>query len=446
MRRLFAFLGDSFREATDRKILLVLGVLSGIIILFCFSLSFEADDLKKALADQAKEVGSVRIHAGPFGGGFRSGTDVDHTVGAVEEVTGPDWPADLQGGHRVDVKFQRVQDVDGLAEKWKEARAWPPGRPRRKPAKVEEEAQAPIDAKGRLAFIEERFRAFGYNHVEARELGADPPEYRVAVRSDYPREVTGAHHMGIGFGLFRFPLEGTSVAEIVVSIQANLANFFAGQVGMIILLVVCSSFVPNMLGKGTVDFVLARPLGRARILLFKYLGGIGFVSILAGFLIGGCWLALSLRTGYFNFWFLATILTVTAVFAVLYSISVLFGVLTRSGAVSAILSIGLWFVSSSIVGARQAVKMLVPAEELPKAVKIGLDAAYAVLPKTTDLGYLNVFFLSKSHLSPAAMARMEQMMPSETLKVDWLYSLGTTAAFTAVMLALAVWFFRRRDF
>jgi ABC-type transport system involved in multi-copper enzyme maturation permease subunit len=422
MSQLLAFLGDSFREAMDRKALLVLFIISSFFILLCFSISFEADGPEKVLADQAGRL--------------------TRPAAEVSGINGPDWPPELQGGYRVDLKFEKGEDVDTLARSWEDTKELRRGHLRSRSRTPAESPAERGDPRSRLAFIDDRFRAFGYNHVEVKELSAEPPAYRVGVRSDYPHELSGAHHMAIGFGLLpAFPLTGTSMAEVIVQIQVSFANLFAGFVGMLVAVVVCSSFVPNMLQKGTLDFILARPLGRTRILLYKYLGGIGFIFVLAAYLIGGAWLGLSLRTSYFNPWFLLTIVTVTGVFAVLNSICVLFGVLTRSGAVSSLLAIGVWGLSSTIIGTRRALPIMFPGE-VPAALTRSLDVAYAVLPKTADIGLLNQYFLSRSHLSPEAMARV---IPLEMLKVDWLYSLGTTALFTAAMLGLAVWVFHRRD-
>jgi ABC-type transport system involved in multi-copper enzyme maturation permease subunit len=446
MRALAAFLGDSFREAMDRKVLLVLLVLTGIIVLFCFSLSFEADGPEKVLADQAGRLADLYVpHGGPFGMKVHREADDTCAVGEVAGIAGDDWPPDLRGGYRVDLKFKALEDVDRLAEQWQEARANIFDRVKKKLGVVKKSAR---DTAARLAYLQDRFRFFGYNHVEARELRPGAPEYRVAVRTDYPHEVTGAHHLGIGFGLTRFPLPEMSMAEVVIVLQTVLANIFAGFVGMLVAIVVASSFVPNFLQKGTVDFVLSRPLGRTRLLLYKYLGGVCFISVLASVLIAGCWLAISIRTSFWSPWFLATILTVTGTFAVLYSVAVLFGVLTRSGALSALLSIAVWGVSGLIVGGRQTVRMLVDSgdEKVPAAITKGIDILYAIFPKTKDLDALNTLFLLRSHLSPNALERLRRRMPREAFDIDWGYSLGTTAAFAAVMLALAVWRFRRRDF
>jgi hypothetical protein len=364
-------------------------------------------------------------------------------VGGVTPVEDAGWPEDLRGGWTVEVRFEQAEHLDQLATQWRNARS------EFRLFRKQSEVQGPTGPADRLPFLEERFRDFGYGHVAVRELPVDLPRtdgpaglaYRVAVRSDYPKEVAGAHHMGVLFGLGKFSLGEVSEAEAVVGIQQSLANLFAGFFGMLVAILVSSSFVPTMLQKGSVDLILARPLGRVRILLFKYLGGVWFIFLLASFLIGGCWLALSLRTSFWNFWFLGTILTVTAIFAVVYSVSVLSGVLTRSSAVSALLAVAVWGLSGLVLLARQMLKMMDPAD-VPQSATAALDAAYAVVPKTGDLARLNEVFLARSNLSPGAMHRA---MLDKMVDVNWSYSLGTTALFTAVVLAFAAWSFRRRD-
>jgi ABC-type transport system involved in multi-copper enzyme maturation permease subunit len=130
-------------------------------------------------------------------------------------------------------------------------------------------------------------------------------------------------------------------------------------------------------------------------------------------------------------------------FAVFHSVSVLVGVLTRSGGLSGLAAIGVWGLSSAVVGVRQGLKVMFQGEEVPAALKTSLDVAYYILPKTKDLASLNTTFLSRSHLSPQAA---ERVLPAEFLQVDWTFSIVTTALFALFMLALAVAFFRRRDY
>jgi ABC-type transport system involved in multi-copper enzyme maturation permease subunit len=190
------------------------------------------------------------------------------------------------------------------------------------------------------------------------------------------------------------------------------------------------------------DLLLARPMSRWKLILFKYVGGIWFIFLIAAVLIAGCWLGLGLRTGFYNPWFLACTLTVAATFAVVYSVSVLFGVLTRSTVVSALLAVGVWWLSALMVNARHSVKTVFRGQDIPRGIEVTLEGIYTVLPKTPDLGHLNTLFLARSHLSEAAYQRIiGPIMPD----VRWGFSLGSTALFVAVMLGLSIWIFHRRD-
>ncbi len=436
MSALFAFLGDSFREAMDRRSLFILVVLSGLVILACASVSFEEEAPATTLASQAGRLGDAPAKT-PFGGIFSS-MDARVTVREIAESAAAGWPEDVRGGPQVGLEFASATDLDALARRWRERTGKPSGG---------DGARSPLDGAARAAFLEERFRAFGYEHAKARELAADPPRYEVAVRTDHPRDVAEARGVWFAFRLWKIPLPGgIPIADLVVGIEYMLADVFAGFIGMLIAVVVCSSFVPSLLQKGTADLVLARPLSRPAILLGKYLGGVAFVFALACLLIGGCWAALSLRTGYASPWFLATVLTITASFAVLHAVSVLIGVLTRSAGVSSLLALGVWGLSTSIDAGRRLVQVLSHDREVSPLVQKALNVAYAVVPKMKDIGALNAVFLSRSYRTASGVRSDLEQRIAEALKVDWGFSLGTTAAFTVVVLALAVWRFRQRDF
>jgi hypothetical protein len=152
------------------------------------------------------------------------------------------------------------------------------------------------------------------------------------------------------------------------------------------------------------------------------------------------------RTGFFNPWYLLTVLTVTAQFAVLYSVSVLAGVLWRSAGLASLLTLGLWGASSAVVGVKHALAQglfeIFGGDDAPRWLVSTVDVLYGILPKTADLKTFNTLFLARSHLSPEALKRtFADALPP----VDWVFSLGTTAAFAVVMLALACWVFQRRD-
>jgi len=210
---------------------------------------------------------------------------------------------------------------------------------------------------------------------------------------------------------------------------------------MLIALSACGAFVPNMLQKGTLDLVLARPISRTKLLLAKYVGGLWFVACLATFVVGGCCVGLAVGSGYFNPWFLVSILTLVASFAVLYAVAVLAGVVTRSSGVSTLIALAVWFMSSIVVSARHALHGPL-AGHAPEWVKSSVEVLYGVFPKIKDLDALSTLAMAQSHLSTAARARQFGALPD----IDWAFSILTTVGFTALMLALAVWLFRRRDY
>ena len=440
MTQLWAILADSFHESVDRKSLLVLLFLAALLIAFCFGISFETEKPGSALEKQALSFGSFgRMRRLSFGSLFSS---MDWSAGEIKPVENSEgWRPELTGGYALTLTFK----PDALDEM---VRRWRPYKKERDTVKREvfkdiPPDNAPVRPGDRIAFIEGRFAQFGYSEIQTHFMNQNPPTYRVALHTAYPYELNSASSMILLYGALKVPLWNMSVAEQVVRIELFLANGVAGFLGVIVAVLACAGFVPSMLQKGTLDLLLARPVGRRRLLLFKYLGGLWFVLILTTVLIGGCWIAIALRTGYSSPWFLASILTVTAIFAVVHSVAVLAGVLTRSGTISALLAIGVWGVSSTLVFIRDGIDLLYAGQMVPAWAKSLLNVLYAIAPKTLDLASLNTYFLSHSHLSESAYQRS---FAGTIPKVEWGYSIGTTAIFTAVMLGLAMWTFRRKDY
>ena len=433
MRQFLAILGDSFREAADRRALLVLLALSLLPIGLCASLGFDSDPPEAVLRRQIDEFGTFRRAS--LGTTTTESNGSGTELRALRQLEDDQLGAALQGGLTFELAFAGQHELPRLAARWfrfhgepgfaeDDEASWP--------ARVDDSPREQI-------FLERRIAQFGWDHVAVRP-SADPKVWQVAVRSEHPYELAGGLKVSAGFGAIELPVRGMTLAEFVVALQSGLAQVLVGFVGMLIALSATSAFVPNMLQKGRLDLVLARPIGRARLLLTKYLGGLWFVTCLATFVIGGCWLGLTLGSGYSNPWFLLSIATLVTAFAVLYSVSVLVGVLTCSSGIATLVALAVWFLGSVVVGARHAVDAF--GSDVPAWLGDGLEVAYLVLPKIEDLDLLSTSLLARAHLSDAARTRILGVLP----EVDWAFSLGSTAAFTAAMLALAVLAFRRRDY
>lgn len=443
MRQLRAILGDSFRQAWDRKVLLILLLLSLCPILFCFSISFESQPLEERIGEVARQLNRFTT----YHGGYAMTTGIHGNAPDVGPVEAPEqpqaWPEEIRKGHTVAISFKSNDELDSLVRDHRRIQQSTGKRPSPNREGGEDNAdRTPLPPEERSRFFEDRFQQQGFNHVHVIEEPGTPGAYRIGLATDYPEEVRGAHTLRMLFGQVEVPLEDVSVAEFVIQLELVLAGVFAGFVVMLIAISTTATFIPDMLRKGTLDLVLARPIGRIRLLLYRYLGGLWFVGIFAGFLIAGCWLGLALRTGVSSPAFLLCIFSLLAVFAVLYSVSVLVGILTRSSGLASLTALGVWGASSLVVSIRHNIETLFPNAETPRSLKIAVEVLYTILPKVRDLGHLNTLVLSRSQLSPEAFGSSQfQMLP----EIDWVFSLGTTALFTAVMLALACWWFWRRD-
>ena len=82
--------------------------------------------------------------------------------------------------------------------------------------------------------------------------------------------------------------------------------------------------------------------------------------------------------------------------------------------------------------------------KLRRVLVQGVDVLYWILPKIKDIDQINSMVLSSGDLSPEVRESVYggQLMP----EVDWALSLGSSAAFGAVVLFLAVRKFNRRDY
>jgi hypothetical protein len=241
---------------------------------------------------------------------------------------------------------------------------------------------------------------------------------------------------------------------------------------VLIGVIITASFIPSMLQKGAVELWLSKPILRPALLIFKYLGGLTFVFVLTAVTVLGVWTAIGLRSGIWAPGFLIVIPAVTFYFALLYSVSTLAAVLTRSTVVAILLTLAAWFglwltgtvhaALDEVRHARDKIEKSIkeaagPAgeEQAEVEVKVGsdgppdiprwvygiADAVYTVLPRTRELNDLTAEWVGRGLLSDADQKRHEKAD-----RPPWWETVGVTAAFIAVMLGLACWKFARTDY
>jgi ABC-type transport system involved in multi-copper enzyme maturation permease subunit len=431
----FAILKDSLREALDSKVLYVTIGLSALLILFLASISFRPVTMQE---------------------------EVDHLAGMLNFLF-------RMQAHNANLSFE-VQDfrqVNSATEPWH-------GDYQFKfvlvfPDQLTAGLMGPQLRPQMREIMREHF--WWLDHFEVRdESSSDQRKVQVAVSSrgtKVPDQNSWTHEPSLFFGALPLPWFRMSLTYAVYWVENRLVNTIGGWVAVLLGVVVTASFIPNMLRKGTVDLLLAKPVVRANLLTFKYLGGLTFVFLNALIAVSGVWLVMGLRSGIWPYTFLLSTLVLTFFFAILYAVSVLLGVLTRSTVVSILMTCFVWFVlwivgllndwvhppspsPPSGPGAVASRDKSTPADlqpasqfEAPAWLTTTVQFVHSVLPRTGDLGRLTTQMLSEELLS--ASERHKQQLDREP-PFTWVESLTVSGAFIAVMLGLACWRFTTKDY
>ena len=111
----------------------------------------------------------------------------------------------------------------------------------------------------------------------------------------------------------------------------------------ILAIVSTAGMIPQFLTSGTVEFSLAKPIGRFRLFLTKWSMGLLFAVAQVGVFCLTSFLVVWLRGGLFAPELLLAIPIVVSVFAYLFAICGLFGVITRSANTALMLTLVVWF-------------------------------------------------------------------------------------------------------
>lgn len=159
----------------------------------------------------------------------------------------------------------------------------------------------------------------------------------------------------------------------------SVVPLFAG--GLFLSIFSTAGIFAQMLEKGNIDLFLSKPVSRIQLVLGKYFGGIAVVFINVAYAVGGIWLLIALKFGYWDPTFLYTILTITFAFAVLYSLIVLTCILTGSSVLAMVVSYLIFFILSPILAAKG---QFLPHIESGfwKAIITGF---YYIVPQTSEL-------------------------------------------------------------
>ncbi|MGL4550384.1 MAG: ABC transporter permease [Gemmataceae bacterium] len=484
--KFLAMLRDSLREALDAKVIFVTLGLSGLIIVVCATATFAPKPGAQRLMEFAALPLSVDIANfdptqfrggpnGPEGGGGPDPTRIarlfrgDYRVTAVTPVEGDERPG---ATFHVTLATGGAGAIPGLG--------------------LFLGGKKPETA---MAEVRERFGRLDDVHMaEVLDVvrGDKTDTYVVTARLTAEGQKLWPHDLSLFFGALPVFREGVPLGVQLYLLETVLLNQVGAWVILLISVVLTAFFIPNMLRKGTVDLLIVKPVPRVTLLLYKYVGGLLFILINTTVAVGGVWLALAARSGIWAPGVLISIPAITFFFAILYSVSTLAGVVTRSAIVAILVTCGTWFflflagltytITDAVTkdfqnraeraAARVAANavMLGPVPggfALAGAAPLGRVTPFDRTPRTEAIEYnpgwfppvvraVRFFLPRTGDLTTLVDDRLQRdtmglprVMRAAALKgdpVSWGESLAVSGAFIGVVLGLACWWFATKDY
>ncbi len=440
----FAILKDSLREALDSKVLYVLMALSLVMILFVATLGFRPlpaektmekivdgtmiafiDAFKPDAAERRRKKQEKREQPDFAGGVYR--------LEKVAAKNGPDDSPDTDYVLTISKMFINEESA----------------------AKARQQPEPEIQA-ARQQFA--RMEQHGFYRIGT--VRPAPGEPRKEVELDLEVEFLATsgtrrlwlHEPSVFFGLL--PLnELAAPLGFQLFVVADFVMSLGAWIAVLLGVIITSFFIPNMLQKGTIDLLLVKPIRRSILLIFKYVGGLTFILLINAFAIVGIWLVLGLRSGLWAHWMLLLVPLLAFFFAILYSVSTLFAVLTRSTVAAILVTIGAWFVFFLVGAINQFFENMAHMEEAQKlpvekrrfsdnSFGSVIKVVHRVLPRTADLDQLSELLIFSDFMTGGYLAS-DQVLPAER---NWWESFGVSLAFIVIMLGLACWRFAVKDY
>lgn len=279
--------------------------------------------------------------------------------------------------------------------------------------------------------------------VVKRKPGVAEPEYQFEVTL---KSVTGArgwpHKIHL---LFRsFSIDNVPLGLALYFIQDQLVNGIGAAVTLLLSVVITAFFIPNMLRKGSLDLLISKPIGRVQLLVYKYIGGLTFIFLVSTFTIGLVWLVTAVRSGYWDPSFLMVIPALTFTFAVVYAVSTVVAVFTRSAIASILISVGfmfgMWVIGGFIKGFFDRNKVTQQVN-LPEWSYTLVDTLNNILPRYKDLDKLTTKLIADANL-PTGLSRLLGLLVEFP---SFGGAVSVSLIFIILMLGLASWRFVKRD-
>jgi ABC-2 type transport system permease protein len=195
-----------------------------------------------------------------------------------------------------------------------------------------------------------------------------------------------------------------------------------------LMIILTSSFIPDMVKKGHIDLLLSKPISRTKIILGHFFAGIIIVLLSFILLLGIIWFIISIKTGYWNFEFLKVILIFTLIYAVLYSSVIFFALITRSTILTIIINLFMFFpLTFGLYYANQYFESTTGPSFFSPFWQAAIKFLYNILPKVWDM-----------HDYCAKMITNEGTINY--------FPLTTSLLFMLILLSFSIWYFNKKDY
>jgi len=444
--KFLAILKDSLREAVDSKIIYVMMGISLLVTLFVLSTSFKPLPADQMMTRLLK--GDVLRLDELHGGGPHEARHVEQGkpdamgqffVMGVDVIKGqPDEP---ESTYSVTVGLSLEQAAE--ADKVRKDPAEQLRRLRTQLAQAEELNYFKV-VDVRTAGANNRFAANqeGNAQIVFFEFTTEPVEGARRVWASEFSLFLGAVPLGSGAPL------GLALFISIITVL-----WIGSLVTLLVSVILTGFFIPNMLRKGTIDLLLVKPMHRWALLLNKYVGGLIFIFLNTAVAVVGIWLALGLRSGIWANSFLLMIFVYTFFFAILYSVSTFFAVLTRSAVVAILVTCGVWFllaIVNILYGFGEQHRMREELRKVPEAERTSdstfwgvVRGIHYVLPRTGDLDSLGNEALLHDFIPPRLIDLAQQGVHTS---ITWRESLTVSGVFIGLMLGLSCLRFATKDY
>jgi hypothetical protein len=132
-----------------------------------------------------------------------------------------------------------------------------------------------------------------------------------------------------------------------------LVNIWLAWIATILALISTCSIFPEFVHSGSIELTISKPIGMFKLFFMKYLASLLFVVLQVAVFCVGIFICVGLRVGEWNWMIFGAIPIVTIFFSYLFAVSVLVGILTRSGITALLITgifwMGLWSIQTAEV-------------------------------------------------------------------------------------------------